>query len=113
MIKIRLRFPQSFVLPSSSNTSIIIMSNIDCEILIELTIPELEKYIEYHENSQQLENVYVYMYLKNQLNWNHKIEAMSDDEKSQLNDRCRQKFYRYKYGKPESYTLIGLTGEKV
>lgn len=88
------------------------MSSIESEILIELTSPELNKYIEFYKNSK-LENVYVYMYLRNQLNWNHKIEAMSDDEKIQLNDRCKQKFYRYKFGKPKSYTLIGLTGEKV
>lgn len=53
------------------------------------------------------------MYLKNQQNWNRKIETMIDDEKIQLNDRCRQKNYRHKFGKPESYTLIGLTGEKI
>lgn len=89
------------------------MSNLKSEILIELTLAEIEKYIEFYANSKQLENVYVSMYLKNQMNWNRKIEAMSDVEKYQLNDRCRQKFYRYKSGKPESYTLIGLTGEKV
>lgn len=89
------------------------MSNIKCEILIELTLPELEDYIEFYKNSKLMENVYVYMYLKNQLNWNHKIEELSDDEKLQLNVRCRQKFYRYKFGRPENYTLIGLTGETV
>lgn len=82
------------------------------DVLVELSDDEIEEYRKYYKSLEDLEFVHVHLYLKNQLRWNRLMKRMSENEVSQLSDRCKMKFYRHRHGKWENQTLIGITGDK-
>lgn len=81
------------------------------EILIELTNEEIEEYRDYYKNLKNPEFTHVHLYLKNQLKWNLLMEKMTKNEVNEIADRCKNKFYKYKYGKIQYKTIIGITGK--
>lgn len=83
----------------------------DDEILVELSYAEIESFRSYYKSQAGIEFVYVHLYLKNQLLWNQKMTLMSDDDVSEISDRCKMKFYQPKQGRKENKTLIGITGK--
>lgn len=82
------------------------------DILIELSNDEIEDYRLFYKNLNNLEYVYVHLYLKNQLRWNKLMLQYTEDEVNDISDRCKMKFYRHRNGQNEWKTLIGLTGDK-
>lgn len=88
------------------------VDNNDDEILIELIDEEIEEFRVFYKELDHLEFVHVHLYLKNHLRWNQMIAKMSEDESSQISDRCKMKFYKNRFGKLENRSLIGITGDK-
>ena len=80
------------------------------EVLEELSDNQIIEFIEFYQKVPNKEDViFVPLYLICQLNWNKKLCQMS----GKISVRCKQKFYKYKKGKTEHATIIGITGENV
>lgn len=82
------------------------------EILIELTNDEIENYRLFYKHLNNLEYIYVHLYLKNQLRWNHLMLQYTEEEVSEISDRCKMRFYRPRNYRNEWKTIIGITGDK-
>lgn len=88
------------------------MSEENDEILIELSNDEIEANRLFYKNLNQLEFVYVHLYLKNQLRWNNLIAQLTEVEVNDISDRCKMRFYRHRNGVSGWKTIIGITGDK-
>lgn len=87
------------------------LSDNDSEyILIELSNGEIEAHRLFYKSLNQIEFVYVHLYLKNQLRWNWLMMDMTENEVAQISDRCKMTFYRHRTGKAANKTIVGITG---
>ncbi len=82
------------------------------DILVELSNEEIEEYRSFYKSLGNIEYVYVHLYLKNQLRWNNTMMHYTEEEKNEISDRCKMKYYRHRNGKSEWKTIIGLTGDQ-
>lgn len=84
----------------------------DDEVLVGMTNDEIEDCRVYYKNINNPEFIHVHLYLRNQLKWNIAMNEMTEVELDEISDRCKMKLYKYKYGKSEHRTLVGITGER-
>lgn len=81
------------------------------EILVELANDEIEEFRAFYQKVNNPEFIHVHLYLRNQLKWNLAMKKMTKSEVDAIADRCKNKFYKYKHGKCEYKTIVGITGK--
>lgn len=64
------------------------MCDLKDDILVELSNEEIEAYRVFYKNLNNIEYVYVHLYLKNQLRWNILMSQYTEQEKNEISDRC-------------------------